>query len=79
MNRGLAKLLSIISIVVLLILTFFFATSQNLGAMYTSMAIWFVVYLVLMYFQRCPHCGAWPRRGSFFDNYCPRCGNYLDE
>ena len=79
MSRGLAKLLSVISVIVLLVLVFIFAASKNQVAMYIAMAIWFVLYSVLMYFQRCPHCGAWPRKGSFFDEFCPRCGGNLDE
>lgn len=77
MSRSIAKVLSVISVIAVFILVFVFAANQNETAMYITMAIWFVIYLVLMYFQRCPHCGAWPRKGSFFDEYCPRCGGSL--
>lgn len=42
-----------------------------------------VVYIGIItachFFLRCPNCGRWPSRGSFWAKYCPRCGHELDE
>ena len=79
MCRFMAQILSVISVIVLFVLVLIFAANDNQTAMYISMAVWFVIYLVLGHFQRCPHCGAWPRKGSLFNQYCPQCGGTLND
>ena len=79
MKRSVAKLLSVISVIIWVIVAFAFAASGNKGAVIISLLVYFPVIMVLNHFQRCPHCGAWPRRGSFFHEYCPHCGKPLDE
>jgi hypothetical protein len=52
---------------------------ENKLAMYAVVAACCVIAVALNYFLRCPHCGAWPRKGSFFHEFCPRCGKRLDD
>ncbi len=77
MSRGLAKILQILNIIAMIVLMLVFRESEQ--AMYVVIAACCVISLILTYFLRCPHCGAWPRRGSFFHKYCPRCGESLDD
>ena len=79
MRRSTVKLLSIISAVIFLIIACAFIPSGNAVASYITLLIYLPIALVLLYFQRCPHCGRWPRKGDFFDSYCPRCGKPLDD
>lgn len=77
MSRGLAKILQIMNIIAMVVLMLLFR--ENKLAMYAVVAACCVIAVILNYFLRCPHCGAWPRKGSFFHEFCPRCGKILDD
>jgi hypothetical protein len=77
MSRGLAKILQIMNIIAMVVLMLLFR--ENKLAMYAVVAACCVIAVALNYFLRCPHCGAWPRKGSFFHEFCPRCGKRLDD
>ena len=77
MSRGLAKKLQIMNIIAIVVLILLFR--ENKLAMYAVVGACCVIAVVLNYFLRCPHCGAWPRKGSFFHEFCPRCGKRLDD
>ena len=77
MSRGLAKKLQIMNIIAMVVLILLFRERKL--AMYDVVAACCVIAVILNYFLRCPHCGAWPRKGSFFHEYCPRCGKILDD
>ena len=77
MRHSTARTLSIISMVVVILLGLILIPSENELAMMILFVIYIPIAIVLNYFQRCPHCGAWPRKGSLFDEYCPRCGGRL--
>ena len=77
MSRGLAKILQIFNIIVMVVLMLVFR--ENKLAMYAVVASCCVIAVALNYFLRCPHCGAWPRKGNLFHEYCPRCGKPLED
>lgn len=77
MKRGLAKALQIFNCIVMIVMLLVFG--KNTPVMMAVVVVCCVIAVVLNYFLRCPHCGAWPRRGSTFHEYCPRCGKRLDD
>ena len=78
MPNYMAKTLFALISVIFVILAFILGATPAKTAFYAASVVYFVVSLVLLYFMRCPHCGAWPRGGTFFDEYCPKCGRRLD-
>ena len=79
MKRSTARILSIVSAVVVVLICLAFIPSGNKLVTTGVFIIYLPFAIYLNYCQRCPHCGAWPRKGSFFDEYCPRCGEPLDD
>ena len=79
MRRSTARLLSVICAVAAVILCCLFIPSGNKAAMAVVLLIYLPIGIYLNYCQRCRHCGAWPRKGSFFHEYCPSCGEPLDD
>ena len=77
MNRSSVKALYIVDLIAMIILFYVFRTS--LVAIYIVAGVAIALGLFLSYKLRCPHCGAWPRKGSLFHEYCPKCGQPLDE
>lgn len=78
MRRSTAKILQVVNLIGMFILMLLFHESGE-GSMILIALVAIGISIWLSYCLRCPHCGAWPRKGSFFDQYCPRCGNSLDE
>ena len=79
MNRTLAKILYVATMIVGIVII---ATLADYGRQMASILTACVTLAVITYLSfhlRCPHCGAWPRKGSFFHHYCPRCGGDLDD
>ncbi len=77
MSRGLAKLLQFVNVAALFFLLLILRTHPT--AMYIAALICIGISIWLNYCLRCPHCGAWPRKGSLFHEYCPRCGKHLGD
>ena len=77
MSRTILKALYIADIAAMFILFFIFR--MNMVALYVVTGVCLAVGLFLTYKLRCPHCGAWPRKGSLFHEYCSKCGQPLDE
>lgn len=79
MRRSTAKILSVISMILTVVLCFMFIPSGNTTAMIIIFIVYIPIAIVLNYFQRCRHCGRWPQRGDFRNEYCPGCGKPLDD
>ena len=79
MKRSTAKALSVICAVVAIVACCLFISSENQLAMAVILAIYLPIAILLNYFQRCRHCGRWPRKHDFWAEYCPRCGKPLDD
>ena len=79
MKRKTLKIIFFIILVVGLLLVSLFASMQMEDLSYLTMAATFGGMIVCMFFLRCPHCGAWPRKGTMFTSYCPCCGENLDD
>ncbi len=79
MSRSTAKLLSVILAIVVVIICCGFIFSDHQAAVIFTFIIYLPVALYLNYCQRCKSCGRWPRKGDFWDEYCPRCGAPLDD
>lgn len=79
MRRSTVKLLCVLAGIVALILAVvcMFAFRSK-GAGYAVLAIYVPIGIWLNFKLRCPHCGAWPRKGHFFHEYCPCCGKPLE-
>ncbi len=79
MRRSIAKLLSLLCTVVFLILGFVFAI-QGDKAMISLVALGYLVVIsILGYFLRCPSCGRHPGRSVWLAEYCPYCGEPLED
>lgn len=79
MTRTVAKWLSVLDAVIVIIGTLICEARGNHGASVLIILAGAVASVVFTWFLRCPHCGAWPRRGSFFHEFCPYCGEMLDD
>ena len=79
MSRSTAKILSIVCAVVAVVIACLFIPSGNKAGSMVVFLIYIPIAIFLNYCQRCKHCGAWPRKGSFFHEYCPHCGEPLDD
>ena len=77
MSRSAAKILSFAGLIPVFIAALLTESAAGLSILLILIGIGIV--LVGQYNLRCPHCGAWPRKGHFFDQYCPRCGEPLDD
>jgi len=77
MKRSTAKILQLVNLVGMLVLMLLFRGSEGGMTLIALIAIGISVWLTSC--LRCPHCGAWPRKGSLLDEYCPRCGEYLED
>jgi hypothetical protein len=72
-------MVSIISVIVLIIVCIILKISRNEGAVIVMVLFYLPFGLYLSYCQRCRHCGRWPTKGHLFDEYCPGCGELLDD
>ncbi len=79
MRRSTAKLLSVVCLIAAVVIACLFIPSGNQAAMAIVFLIYLPIAIVLNYFQRCRHCGRWPRKGDFFNEYCPGCGKPLND
>ena len=79
MSRSTAKILSIVCAVVAVVIACLFIPSGNKAASMIVFLIYIPIGVYLNYCQRCRHCGRWPRKGDFWDEYCPHCGEKLDD
>ena len=79
MRRSTAKILSVISMILAVVLCFLFIPSGNTTAMIIVFIAYLPIAIVLNYFQRCRHCGRWPRKGDFFAEFCAGCGHALED
>ena len=79
MRRSTAKILSIVCTIVAVVIACMFIPSGNEAGSMIVFIIYIPIAIFLNYCQRCPHCGRWPRKGDFWDEYCPRCGEKLDD
>lgn len=77
MKRKTAHLLMALSAILALILVVVFAANRMDSAVTIVVAVWAVVYLILVRFLRCKHCGRTTTR--LFHYYCPYCGEPLDD
>ena len=79
MKRGKLQILQLITnfVCVILMIVLCFLGRRGLAIAVLVAAI--VANLCFNTLLCCPHCGAWPRRGLIFDEYCPQCGKALDE
>ena len=77
MSRSTVKLLYIVDIVAMMILFYIFR--MNMVALYAVAGVAIAIGIFLSYKLRCPHCGAWPRKGSLFHEYCSKCGKPLED
>ena len=78
MSRGTAKLLTTINGVVMIVLMFLFSATKNTAGIIITAAIYLPLHFYLCYCRRCKHCGRWPRKGGFWDEFCPNCGKKLE-
>ena len=78
MSRGTAKVLLVITWIVFFVMICAFAALQRKGLAFLAIAVWLIINLYLNSKLKCPHCGAWPRKGSFLNSYCPDCGEPLE-
>ena len=79
MRRSTAKLLSVICSIAVILICCLFIPSGNEAAITIIFILYIPILILLNYYQRCPHCGRWPRKGDFWHEYCPRCGQPLDD
>lgn len=78
MDRGMAKLIALISTLVFAIMAFVFAANQMYIALVVLAVVWIVFFLIMSRFLRCRKCGRMPGRDGLFAQYCPYCGEPLE-
>ena len=78
MSRSTVKVLQIVVILVALVIIAVLMFANRKSAATVVLFVWLGVQMFFNYLLRCPNCGAWPGRYSFFQQYCPRCGEPLE-
>ena len=78
MSRTTAKVLTVVSTVVYIILTLVCSAAESVALLIVASILWLGLYTYLCWCMRCPNCGAWPRKGFLFHRYCPSCGEPLE-
>jgi hypothetical protein len=79
MSRKLAKILYFVIFSVGMVLMLVFSSLKKFTLAYVAGGFIIAGILFCSYHMRCPQCGAWPVRGTFFAKYCRRCGEKLDD
>ena len=80
MSRSAAKIWQIVAAIIAFVLAAVLTiVCKYQGAAFIVLGIYLPIGLWLSSKLRCPHCGYWPRKGHFWDEYCPRCGEPLDD
>ena len=80
MSRSAAKIWNIVAAIAAVVLAFVLTViCEDSGAGLVVLGIYLPIGLWLSSKLRCPHCGYWPRKGHFWNQYCPRCGEPLDD
>lgn len=77
MNRKTAKLLMVIDGLVFIFAALAFQDDSTLVFL-IGLAL-LVVFMILRTFLRCPSCGRGPGRDWLFTEFCPYCGEPLDD
>lgn len=78
MHHGTARLLMRLSTITYLAMIGLFSLFRSVTALGIISIVWLVIYIVLAFFARCPHCGRFPGRGYIGEHFCPGCGEPLD-
>ena len=79
MNHKLSYCLFWVGVALMLILFLITAITEALWLLYVGIGVYFVAWLQMLLFVRCPHCGhnINPRVGGFA-KFCPGCGKPLE-
>lgn len=77
MSRRIAKILNTINLIAMIVLMLVFINQREV--MFLCALAGLIIAGVLRFFLRCPHCGALPWKGSMLHEYCPHCGEPLDD
>lgn len=79
MKRWIYKLIIVVATMLLLLVAVLFKIGLDGAWCGVATVVYIGIITVCEFSLRCPYCGRWPRRGSFWAKYCPRCGAKLDE
>ena len=79
MKRRIFKLIIVVATLLFLLVVVLSQFGLNRELFYLASVVYVGTIIVCEFSLRCPYCGRWPRRGSFWAKYCPRCGAKLDE
>ena len=77
MKRSAAKALSVLTWVIALVLALF--NSGDDASVFLIVLAAAIVWCILGLFLRCPACGRLPGRSWLWAQYCPYCGEPLDD
>ena len=79
MSRKTARVLSVVWAVIVVIMACICKFTENEYGTYILLIVALPVGFYLARCQRCRHCGRWPRKGDYWEEYCPGCGKKHDE
>lgn len=79
MKRWIFKLIIVVATLLLALVAFLYYIGLGGDWCGVAMVVYIGIMIVCNFFLRCPNCGRWPRRGSFWAKYCSRCGQELDD
>lgn len=77
MKRTTAKWLMVIDSLVLLFVALLFRDDK--AVVFLAGLALLVVFMILRTYLRCPNCGRGPGRDWLFTEFCPYCGEPLDD
>ena len=79
MKRRIFKLIIVVATLLFLLVVVLCQFGLSLEWFGLASVVYIGTIIVCEFSLRCPNCGRWPRRGSLWAKYCPRCGQNLDE
>ncbi len=79
MKRKIAKIVMIVNLILILIVGPVCAASGAEDALAVILILGIPIIVVCCHFLRCPSCGTHLGRSSLWAQYCPRCGEPLDD
>lgn len=77
MRRSTAKVLMLLNLAAMVVLIIAFHKVE--GASFLIALVCLVIAAILSHWLRCPSCGRGQGRNWLLAEYCPFCGEYLDD
>lgn len=77
MKRTFARILYFASLMIGLLMALIFVSTDHNKLAFIPLIATVGGMILSFYLLRCPYCGRWPTKRSFFSNLCTHCGKEM--